>query len=827
MQISIYTALLYKYLGPSVFFGIAVLLVTIPINSYTLRILNRLAKKENEAKDARTKRTSESIANMKLLKLQGWEQQFADDIRFHRADELKRHATKGAVRALNQAISNSVPALVLVVTLTAYVKTGRPILASTIFTAISLFNQLRFPLFFYPMLIDSLANGKNAMQRISSYLSSEELTPYVETLPPDQSGGGSIKIENGNFLWSTSKPTKDGEVAAPTVSALYDANLEVRPGEVVAVVGPVGSGKSALVKALLGELVPVPKTVVQQSIVSSTGGTEDDPRALNSAEMSSSIIDKPAVITQSNIAYCSQEAWLSKGTIREAVVFGREYDEDRYMAAIRDAGLDDDIVDGLNSENSKAAASSGVLSHDTDVGEGGSSLSGGQRARVALARALYAGDDTKVFLLDDCLAALDASVGSMVFERITKRLKDAGAATVLVTNDPNLPRRCDRVVLMQKVPSSPSCSTIADVGSYDELIGRGHRLASLSSDDIEDEEVQDSPRVSDNTAQGGKSQDEQIDFIRDRDEKSITVVGGFEKTMNDTTHCSHADPECLSALELCPDFIVHNAEGVNENKVREEDELIQMEIQHDVSCAPPDDEKRQVKNGKAVQASPTVKKLASADDSMATGAVPRSAYITYLKSVRKPLLIAAMLSAFLLSNGAQFFQQFIVAKWTELGRGDSIAAALGAKYLRQLVNAAGVVSVSLWVRSYLTMRVGVRASDFLHSRMLDSVFSAPMSFFDATPSGQVLSRFGKEMETVDRGVPDSISTVLFCFLQIFMSAAALAGVVTPAMLVPIAAVGSMYVKTMKRFRPGARDLKRIETKTRSPIYTLWGSAPRY
>ena len=114
----------------------------------------------------------------------------------------------------------------------------------------------------------------------------------------------------------------------------------------------------------------------------------------------------------------------------------------------------------------------------------------------------------------------------------------------------------------------------------------------------------------------------------------------------------------------------------------------------------------------------------------------------------------------------------------------------------------------------------------MHSRMLNSVFNAPMKFFDATPSGQLLSRFGKEMETVDRSLPDSIGTVLFCFLQIFMSAAALAGVVTPAMMVPLGIVGSMYVTTMGKFRPGARELKRVETKTRSPIYTHFGEALR-
>ena len=112
---------------------------------------------------------------------------------------MNRHSTRGAVRALNQAISNSVPAIVLVVTLSAYKNTGKPIVASTIFTAISLFNQLRFPLYLYPMLIDSLANGKNALRRVASYLSSEEITPYVKQYPIDDEEGGSIEMKNGNF----------------------------------------------------------------------------------------------------------------------------------------------------------------------------------------------------------------------------------------------------------------------------------------------------------------------------------------------------------------------------------------------------------------------------------------------------------------------------------------------------------------------------------------------------------------------------------------------------------------------------------------------------
>ena len=202
LQIMIYTSLLFQYLGPSVLYGLAVLLTVIPINTITLRILDKLSQRENESKKERTKRTSESISNFQLLKVQSWEDEFAKDIEKHRRDELQRHRTRGIVRAVNSAISNAVPALVLVVTLAGYAKSGRPIVASTIFTAISLFNQLRFPLFFYPSLIDSLAQGKSAMRRISSYLTSEELTPYVNHEEPID--GGRIEMKHDSFLLSTS-----------------------------------------------------------------------------------------------------------------------------------------------------------------------------------------------------------------------------------------------------------------------------------------------------------------------------------------------------------------------------------------------------------------------------------------------------------------------------------------------------------------------------------------------------------------------------------------------------------------------------------------------
>lgn len=706
---------------------------------------------------------------------------------------MRRHLKRGSIRALNSALSNSIPTLVLVVTLVAYAKSGRPVVASKIFTAISLLNQLRFPLLFYPMLIDALANGNNSLKRISQYLTDEELTPYVQETVGGE--GGSIELVNGNFLWSS----KTG------AAALCDADLSIKPGEVVAVIGQVGNGKTALIKALLGELQPVPRMIVDQSAMSSS----------NSTHISPAIMGLPSVTVGGEIAYCAQEAWLPKGSIRESIVFGREYNEDRYKAAIRDAGLEPDIIE--TSENIvgesldeflRTTSARGMLSHETDVGEGGSSLSGGQRARVALARALY-DSNAKVYLLDDPLAALDATVSANVFENLTMRLRNKKAACIFVTNDPSLPRRCDKVVLMGKseTSSSPDCSTIVDIGTYDELISRGHDMRNIAAKDIYKIET-------------GKSEVDSTngDCRVVNDQSNHTLLQGYEEQeeeyfsssrfvgLNDTIFLAgttHADPDTQVVIEHEPDA---------EFEVTSATELIKSNVS--VNGVRKECEEMVVKDRMASQSSI---KLSSVDDMMATGAVPKSTYATYFKSVRKPTLIVGMLMSYMLANAAQFFQQYTVMKWTELGSGHSVASALGGKYLKSLVASAGVVSIFLWLRSYLTLRLGYRASTFLHDRLLKAILGAPMSFYDATPSGQLLSRFGKELEVVDRSLPDQIGSVLFCFMQIFFSCAALAGAVTPAMIAPLGVLGVAYVGTMSRFRNAAMDLKRCESKSRAPI----------
>ena len=157
----------------------------------------------------------------------------------------------------------------------------------------------------------------------------------------------------------------------PTLSRL---NFTVQMGELVAVVGAVGSGKSSLALALLGEVPRVDGTFS----------------------------------TYGRVAYASQSAWILSGTVRNNILFGMPFDRVRYDRIVRACALDRDFA---NFPDGDATA----------IGERGVTLSGGQRARISLARALYF--DADVYLLDDPLSAVDARVSRILFDQAIRGME--------------------------------------------------------------------------------------------------------------------------------------------------------------------------------------------------------------------------------------------------------------------------------------------------------------------------------------------------------------------------------------------------------------------
>jgi ABC-type nitrate/sulfonate/bicarbonate transport system ATPase subunit len=249
---------------------------------------------------------------------------------------------------------------------------------------------------------------------------------------------GQISIKNTNFLWSTSSNHADATPPAGAASGssdmvgaeaiLQDISLEVLPGQLVIVVGSVGSGKSSLLSALLGEMASVPAT---------------------------------GVTLNGSLAISTQKAWIFGGSVRENILFERPLDEQRYEAVLRACQLVPDI-------NAMHAGD------QTEIGERGINLSGGQRARVSLARSVYS-QATDIYLLDDPLSAVDSVVGRRLFESVIGNQPGSllsGKTRVLVTHHTHWLPHADQVVVLH-------AGKVHFAGSQAEFLASGIDLSAM------------------------------------------------------------------------------------------------------------------------------------------------------------------------------------------------------------------------------------------------------------------------------------------------------------------------------------------------------------
>ena len=209
------------------------------------------------------------------------------------------------------------------------------------------------------------------------------------------------------------------------VPVLCDINIEVSSNKLLLVTGPVGCGKSSLLLALLGELPP------------STG----------------------KVTRNGRIVYVPQTAWVYSGTLRENILFNQEFDQEKYERTIEACDLKKDIV--MLPDGDK-----------TVLGERGASLSGGQRARVNLARAVYS--DADIYLLDDPLSAVDAKVGKHIFDRCINGLL-GDKVRILVTHQLQHMKSADYIVILSK-------GSVAKEGEYNQMKEAGLDIESLEKE---------------------------------------------------------------------------------------------------------------------------------------------------------------------------------------------------------------------------------------------------------------------------------------------------------------------------------------------------------
>nr|XP_019944660.1 PREDICTED: canalicular multispecific organic anion transporter 1 [Paralichthys olivaceus] len=403
LQIILSIIFLWAEIGPASLIGLTIMFLVAPLN-VLLTTKSRLLQVDNmKYKDKRLKIMNEILNGIKILKLYAWEPSFQTRVEGIREEELKVMKKFAYFSSVSTLLFTCTPLLVSVLSFAVYVLLSPEniLTPEKAFTSISIFNLLRFPLTMMPMVIAILVQTEVSKNRLEKFLGGEDLESNL--VQHDPNVDSAVSVCDGSFAWE-----RDAE------PLLKDVSLDIKPGRLVAVVGAVGSGKSSLISALLGEMHRV----------------------------------KGFINIQGSLALVPQQAWIQNATVRDNILFGSANDERRLQEVIEATALRPDLE----------LLPAGDL---TEIGEKGINLSGGQKQRISLARAVY--NQADIYLLDDPLSAVDSHVGKHIFDKVigpNGLLKDK--TRLLVTHGISfLPYVDEIVVLLDGV--------ISEVGSYQSL----------------------------------------------------------------------------------------------------------------------------------------------------------------------------------------------------------------------------------------------------------------------------------------------------------------------------------------------------------------------
>uniref|UniRef100_A0A8C5FS48 Cystic fibrosis transmembrane conductance regulator n=1 Tax=Gadus morhua TaxID=8049 RepID=A0A8C5FS48_GADMO len=419
IQVAVVLALLWGEIGPSCLVGIALLIFLMPLQTQFGRMFSVYRSRTAVLTDQRIRTMNEVVTGMRIIKMYAWEKPFAALVSEYRTEEIVNLMKSSMLRAANMATFFSASKIIVLLTFAVYVMLGNTITASRVFVTVSLYGAIRLTVtLFFSSALERLFESLVSIERIQTFLNLEELPKNTNVFcqPKD----ASVIIQELVCYW-------DKNQDAPS---LQNISLSVGSRQLVAVIGPVGAGKSSLLSAILGELP----------------------------------LDKGVVKVKGQLTYACQQPWVFPGTIRDNILFGKELDPAKYEKVLRACALKRDME----------------LLPDGDltlIGDRGATLSGGQKARVNLARAVY--QDADIYLLDDPLSAVDGEVGRHLFEKcICGILKDK--PRILVTHQLQYLKVADQILVLKE-------GNVVAQGGYTDLQRSGLDFTSLLKHEEEGE----------------------------------------------------------------------------------------------------------------------------------------------------------------------------------------------------------------------------------------------------------------------------------------------------------------------------------------------------
>ena len=506
IQVIVVLVVLLINIGYSALSGYALLVIGMPFLTIAIKSLFKRRKRINKVTDQRVTLTQEILASVRFVKFFGWETSFLNRLKELRKREIRAIQTLLAIRNGINALAMSLPVFASMLAFITYSLTKHGLSPARVFSSLALFNSLRMPLNLLPLVIGQVTDAMTAIGRVQEFLLAEEQHDQIQW---DETMEAGVEVEHASFTWErtatqdkekvglfkTRTQLKDEKAAEKELKKsntkqnkirpsspdddtssenselepfkLVDMDFTVGRNELLAVIGSVGSGKSSLLGALAGDM-----------------------RMLNGK-----------VKMASSRAFCPQYAWIQNSTLKDNILFGKPYKSKWYNEVIDACALrpDLEILPGGD---------------QTEIGERGITVSGGQKQRLNIARAIYF--DADIILMDDPLSAVDAHVGRHIMDKaICGIMKNK--CRILATHQLHVLNRCDRIVWMQD-------GHIRDIDTFVNLMANSADFQKLMATTSQEEVVAKVEEVKDEKKDEKKSK-KKTPGLMQQEERAVSSVG--------------------------------------------------------------------------------------------------------------------------------------------------------------------------------------------------------------------------------------------------------------------------------------------------------------
>ncbi|KAF9938432.1 hypothetical protein BGZ67_000203 [Mortierella alpina] len=686
-ELVIAVCLLYGLLGWSLVAGLAVFAILVPIQTKMAGFLNGYQDDQLKWMDSRLRLMTEILTNIKIVKLYNWEQPFRKKIDALRAQEMLALKGLATVRSLLTIVFSSVTLLMALVTFWVYAYFGGPnftpgkLTSEIVFVSIALFGIMNRPLGLVAHMVSKTIAVSVAMKRVDKYLMMEEIDttvvqrysrqPHGHTSGKNGSKVLAVDVQQGTFAWEKQQETVVSDTPAslgerqPLLAAtepstvkpiLSDITLRVPDGHLTAIAGRIGQGKSSLLSGIMGEMYKLNGTVT----------------------------------VYGDLAYVPQQAWIINATVRDNILFGKPYDQNKYDSIIFACGLQPDLE----------MLTAGDL---TEIGERGINLSGGQKQRVSLARAAY--QDADIYLLDDPLSAVDAHVDQHLWTHLIGPdglLKDK--TRLLVTHGIHHLENVDQIVVLKD-------GTISETGEYQQLMKARGAFYQL----INEYSVGKKKKKKKSESSKHRLRDLLVGK-KDNVSASDTVA-----SPGSSVHDSDSDGEASERNTVVGDVAVKNGD----NAALDDDDDDAGELIAD----------EKMEEGKVGWRIVLIYAKAA----------------SYMNAVICLIFFVLAQSCHISTN---FWLRYWITDMEERERDGQEGRPTSYYLTGYGMLVVLYMCFDVIVNYFTEVVCGIRASNVLYDRLLTRVLRLPMSFFDTTPMGRIVNRFSSDMNAIDTQLPE-------------------------------------------------------------------------